>query len=1374
MKTAVERFLFDSDVLDKFAAPIDKHGLLFPPESLLASERYRELLVGGDVIPCLPGGIILAEGGSGKTTFLQQIAESLGEHAKMFLLGNYANDSSGLRMEVEAFLDSRSGTGDSYLLFDALDENSEIIGPLTRLVEKHALRADIHIWVASRNISQIARLSAIEKTRRCYFLAPLSHENIRALAEEAGVDAMAFYIEAEKLGMLCVSAKPMGCTALIEAFKANSGSLAGMDVRNLWRSMVEKLLDQKADKVAPSRFALTELLQASEWIALTLSLTGKQGIWTTGRQSECPQACVSLGSLVYIEKNLSQDLLLETLRRGLFAPEKGGKTRFSHESYKDFLAAMAFTEFSLHPHWKTFFLSEDRKIVFPSRREIFGWYALENEEARRHLLDTAPEILLLSRELVSVVGAKTLCEAVFKCVSAHKYGWDKQRDLKLHNLQSAETLSFVTNKLRNSDISDDAFDFLADVVKACEFNDAAMVSFFAGIVADRSRRLRQRHDASYVLQKAHLSGQDFVKLKSLLPLTEADEDPFSTIRGAILRVCWPEHLSEAEIEGLSSRPFTNSYGSYEAFFDALPDLLVARDKPKLALPWLRWANERLTHEAFQDNSVAKQIFTVCWRWASDNESVLHELTKGWSHAAMRYDTPFAWDEHAATNSCLSERWFKQNAGHRRAIAEIVIERGSQEACKHLIMFWGRCPLLFENDFIWIQDKLSENANNASAMNWWTLVEAGLNGGWQADVTELNQFHRLRPDLMPDTVETLLAGRENRRKNFAQTERRWETAEKRRQRRKRDADGKLFHSIQEFLTRGAAPIPTINFLRLSDRLMHLDDGDWSSRRVYDAPAWSKLSGVEKHTMVALAKRFLLESENPNPEGSQYIGFAIAVVRAMALLRHQDPLAFENLPESAWKRNGAELLRIAGFGNSAPDRNISTVLLNALAKHESAATEALQKNIFWDFQQDPPSFSALHKWGARLTAKQEAAVMEIVRSESASPERQCALLEALHGIGRDREAKAFLSEVFPNGNLMNRPETVYHRFRGLAFALSPKGYIESLLQILREESWAKAFIETAWNCGNKGAYGAALGTFVLENCLPEQFADFFAWIYEAYPSKDEPRHDRSFSPTVIDNIYLWRSCILGVMKKPDCQNGVEMLEAICRRLPDEGWIHRHLSEAREAYHSTRLPTLSPLELSNLVREREARFINNGADLLELVMEAIRKYEVYLQEGTNGCPAIMNLWNKQEGGSLLPRDEETLSDDLKRYLDLVLAKGVIINREVQIKRKLHNDGIPGSRTDLWIQAKSTEGLIATLCIETKCSWNDSATRALENQLVKKYMGDGRASHGILLLGWYDCLGYNRNQAWSTRDEAAADLARQASCHSNVQTIVIDCSVH
>ncbi|MFS8120002.1 MAG: hypothetical protein ACMG55_16160, partial [Microcoleus sp.] len=74
----------------------------------------------------------------------------------------------------------------------------------------------------------------------------------------------------------------------------------------------------------------------------------------------------------------------------------------------------------------------------------------------------------------------------------------------------------------------------------------------------------------------------------------------------------------------------------------------------------------------------------------------------------------------------------------------------------------------------------------------------------------------------------------------------------------------------------------------------------------------------------------------------------------------------------------------------------------------------------------------------------------------------------------------------------------------------------------------------------------------------------------------------------------------------------------------------------------------------------------------------------------PAVGDLWNTLD--PIRPRDEEYLSDHLKRYLDLRLTTDVVINREVQIRRKQFKDGASGSRTDIWIQAADKGGDVLT----------------------------------------------------------------------------------
>ena len=143
---------------------------------------------------------------------------------------------------------------------------------------------------------------------------------------------------------------------------------------------------------------------------------------------------------------------------------------------------------------------------------------------------------------------------------------------------------------------------------------------------------------------------------------------------------------------------------------------------------------------------------------------------------------------------------------------------------------------------------------------------------------------------------------------------------------------------------------------------------------------------------------------------------------------------------------------------------------------------------------------------------------------------------------------------------------------------------------------------------------------------------------------------------------------------------------------------------------------------------------------------------------------------------KKEEDFSDHLKKFLDMILTpEGVIINREVVLNRG--RNGEAGARTDIWIDAliKETSEKLS-LCIEVKGSWNRSAPTAMKEQLVDKYMGNGGADVGILLVGWFQSHKVPQKNMWEdNRDMARAELEQQAAKLTQsgylIKSIVIDC---
>lgn len=255
----------------------------------------------------------------------------------------------------------------------------------------------------------------------------------------------------------------------------------------------------------------------------------------------------------------------------------------------------------------------------------------------------------------------------------------------------------------------------------------------------------------------------------------------------------------------------------------------------------------------------------------------------------------------------------------------------------------------------------------------------------------------------------------------------------------------------------------------------------------------------------------------------------------------------------------------------------------------------------------------------------------------------------------------------------------------------------------------------------------------------------------------------------------------------QSGIEgssvALKKIQTTFPSDTWLHHCIIDAQTNEQADTVLSLSISEIKLLCDKTSVprHLINSIQDLHAFILDKLKEYQVYLQGDTD---AIRHLWNT--GKQISPKKEEDLSDHLKGFLDLTIKPEVIINREVQIKRQHFKNGKSGSKTDIWIQAFDKYRQALTLCIEVKCNWNPKAKTALKDQLIDKYMSGGTAKAGILLLGWFECKDWDKNdkqqvkstKVWINFESAQTGLENQAAQENTpdhlVSAVVINCSLN
>jgi hypothetical protein len=200
--------------------------------------------------------------------------------------------------------------------------------------------------------------------------------------------------------------------------------------------------------------------------------------------------------------------------------------------------------------------------------------------------------------------------------------------------------------------------------------------------------------------------------------------------------------------------------------------------------------------------------------------------------------------------------------------------------------------------------------------------------------------------------------------------------------------------------------------------------------------------------------------------------------------------------------------------------------------------------------------------------------------------------------------------------------------------------------------------------------------------------------------------------------------------------------------------------EAQAITRRETWTPLaphELIALARDPANRVVQNGEQLLDVIIESLERLEKMLRGET---PAVFRLWN--EAPTYRPKDEERLSDEVKTHLQADLEqRHIVVNREVVIRPTV--PGFQGERLDLKVQAMSHErngqhGDSLTAIIEVKGCWNRELPHAMQTQLCDRYLKENTCQHGLYLMGWFNCAAWDNNDYRISDAQSLAPSLEQA----------------
>ena len=1313
----------------------------------------------------LPGGMIVAEGGMGKSTYLNALEKIISKTAGLFKaeIIEYRNDPGGLRKDIDKWIADHNDEGCKLtILLDGLDDAPDLSGPIVRLISE--MPANIGVWLTTRPICEAERIKEVFQSKGLglYRLAPLSESDVKQMAGEAGVDSDAFLhaVLSKGFGPLC--AKPIGCDLALRSFRENA--LANQTIWSLWEKGLARMADETSSTSGRSSsavcFTLNQIMNAASWMALAHACHRGHSIWN-GTESQCPDGCISTESMV--REGLSLDLLRETLLRGVFTPHGPNLFRFSHALYRDFFCAMGMARYVDEKHWLTLLTTQTRDRICSHFDGVAVFLSCRNCSFRNDLLDLQPELLVKSPDTVSELGAINLTKKLLLRAPLMSYAERNSYDLESSfvSLKAPNLGALLDSTIRDDSSPPESVEMAIEIARRCECVEVS------DSLADRALNpnlgIRERRDAAWVLSQI---GTDTEKsrLKSLIS-EDIVQDADDEFLGAVLCCLWPDNMTVGELLSRLHPPKrVNFSGIYELFFlrDRLvPSICKIVDHESIAL-LLEWAIPYLGKGDSFDvlGSLAQHIFRSAW-----NASVHPELTplvaRAYYECSINYHCPFPsltdWHNNEVSADPLTQS-FSQDVERRFDVLRslIVSEDCDLRFLRKIRSL--RYPLYTGADLEMLLG-IAEDSTDAEAGRWAACVDAVM-GVAEMDtfLSRLELLHERFPDVVraPSLVRQQM-DQDRQKSSDAERILNAERCDKRlvAEEQQRTIETAVHHALEN-PDSAAVCFPQLMTWMFCE--YGSDSGDQID--ISDSTVWNSLNSESQRRFLSFARAFLDECFQPTSHGL----ISTLIARVFVALRLFDAETYEQLDRAIWMKYASELLNTMGL--SEPD-DIGFVLDDFVIKFPEEATSVLLESVERGIQRG--SLSVIHYWGERMTNDQAASIVSLLSQNNYGPDDLEFVLRTLFQTGRTNVVRDAVLNIFSGG--WNTPSCDSNDgLWRLAFSVCPEHYIGDVLTALENDpSWGRSWVMNVRGMDFKISQ-------TLQACKPMEKARFFAFLHKEFPVPLKTDDETGNVPYRMHDIHLEKNYIINDLRtsgESGCAKALEWLQSV---FPRDGWLSECLLEARIRELDNQTEPVSVEYLNKLGPKTSADrwMVRSIQDLEKVVIQAVERYETYLQ---GDLPAVADLWNTPRGGLITHKCEEAFSDHLCRYLSLVIGKETVINREVQIRPKLYKDGQPGSRTDLWIQAADETGNSLTYCVEVKGSWNTTVRTAMKDQLIDKYLSGGTASGGMLLLGWFACDRCSSKNIWNTIEEAREALCSQAQQYNSqlcpISSFVVDCSL-
>jgi hypothetical protein len=516
---------------------------------------------------------LVGERGLGKTTALNAYEEraraDAGEEVVRFDLADYGSDSL---LATDIFDDPRlqrwrGGDGEVRLLLDSFDECKAHIPNLGGLLVNRLRRCPVErlrLMIVCRTadwpLSLEANLRAIFGEVGVYELLPLQRDDVRAIAEQAGIDGDGFLAAVEHSGVTALASRPLTLRLLIRRFQQSGGALPDSQAQ-LYEDGIGWLCDEPNlswhDAGLTGRLAVAQRLAVAGRLAAITVFSAAPALWTGPVSGEIPAGDVLVESCTGGTEptardsfEVTRDAVREVLGTGLFSSRGGQRLGWAHQSYAEFLAARHLAQRQLQqPQLRGLFAVDADGTVAPQLRGVAAWLVALAPEQAAFLLESDPLLLVGT----GITAADPLLRAravdgLLDRARAGRYHQGTGRAFRgLGHPGLADQLQPV---LTDNTEPLEARQLAVDLAEGGRATDLGSV--LAKVALDQSEPYELRVNAGYAVVRI---GDDSARqLLKPLALGAAGDDPDDELKGVGLQATWPSALTVAEVLGVLTPP----------------------------------------------------------------------------------------------------------------------------------------------------------------------------------------------------------------------------------------------------------------------------------------------------------------------------------------------------------------------------------------------------------------------------------------------------------------------------------------------------------------------------------------------------------------------------------------------------------------------------------------------------------------------------------------------------------------------------------------------------------------------------------------------------------------------------------------------------